>query len=326
MAKNEIYDLPLVVDQYDDSGALLRKTFAGRGTPPVIAASLNAVDAVKHPEDYALVVKTASGLQYKYPCVDAGNTVASALYLAEHGHGLPPELEKVAAAKITEALVSFGFDAPDDLEKVAAADLAYDPAADEHSLRALFGFSEDDMFEEAAGELDNLSPGGKRRVAMQVKEAGVLSDYRGDTFGTNLPLALDIRAMRVAHDAEALVALVALKEKRASVTPEVFAEELYTFDIDHGLTHKYGTTLPDPHISVFGSNLIKEASAADVEVDGRTYGSDDVAAFATEGKDELVSSFGEDFYGQFADNPVTVLASLPLNHKQAIARMMDART
>ena len=167
-----------ILDHYDDGGLLLRRTFSERGMPPVIktAADLSTPSS-RNGEDYAACVSTPSGAQYRYPCADAGNTLMSAVYFAEYGHQLGDELQKEAAQKLNNALVSFGFTPPDELSKTAAMELGYSGEAEDRGLEALFVFSgADDPLEIVEGAFDTCSPRGKRRIMLQVKEAGLASD------------------------------------------------------------------------------------------------------------------------------------------------------
>ena len=137
-----------VLDHYDDEGLLLKKAFAERGVPVVIKTAVDMSDPHdRYKDDYALVVEGPRGNEYKYPVVDAGNTLASALYFAEKGSSLPAELQKTAAANIKKALETFGFTAPEELTKTASMELGYSGAADDNSLEALFGLKNDSSIE-----------------------------------------------------------------------------------------------------------------------------------------------------------------------------------
>jgi hypothetical protein len=326
-------DTSLVLDHYDDGGLLLRKLFADKGTPSIIKTAADMSNpATLNAEDYALVIGSEWGDNYKFPCVDAGNTLSSAIYFAEYGSTLPAEMQKEAAAKISAALESFGFDIPEDMTKVASADLGYELGSTNESedaaFRKLFGFDESTAYEELEDEFAGMSPRGKRRLALQIKIAGVLDvappkvqAYAGNEFGGDVGFCLDMRK-RMAPNAD----IGALKEKVASASVEDAADAIYEFDISNKLTAFYGRPLPDPYASVLGNaigtTIEKNASGA-LEIDGRTYSSDSISSFATAGKAQLTDAFGDDFADQFSSDPVAVLGSLPVTHKKAIARMID---
>jgi hypothetical protein len=319
---------PNVLDHYDDNGLLLRRTFDGKDIPAIIktAADLSSV-RVRHDEDYALVYQGEYGKEYRLPVADAGNAVASALYFAEYGDRLPQEHQKVAAANLKIALESFGFDVPERLTKTATIELGRTGEADNLTLEALFGLP-DNSLEEVKGAFDDCSPRGKRRMMLQVKEASAklpqhMQDYGRSELGTDLEASLDLRKLATGMDRDAVAQLKSLMEKAASMDPDLLANEIELFDLEHDLTRLYGRTIPDPYASVFGTSLtIKTASASSLEIDGRHYSADTIEAFAQNGADRVKDAFGDDFAGEFSRSPVSVLASLPVTHQQAIARMM----
>lgn len=319
---------PRVLDHYDDNGLLLRRTFSGQEVPAIIKTAADLSNArQRHDDDYALVYQGTFGKEYRLPVADAGNAVASALYFAEYGDSLPPEHRKVAAANIKTALESFGFDVPEQLTKTATIELGRTGESDDMALEALFGLP-DNTLEEVKDAFAGCSPRGKRRMMLQVKEASAvlpqnMQDYGRSEIGTDLEAALDLRKLATGLDHEAARQLKEILEKAASSDPDMLASEIELFDIEHDLTRLYGRRIPDPYASVFGTGLTtKTASASSVEIDGRTYTADTIEAFAQRDHDRLKDAFGEEFTGEFSRSPVTVLASLPVTHQQAIARMM----
>lgn len=319
-------NLPRVIDHYDDGGILLRTTFAD-GVPPIVRTAINASASFqKHAQDYALVYLGDAGREYKLPVMDAGNAIASAIYFAEHGRGLPPEMQKVAAANLKTALEGYGYDVPDRLTKTAAMELGYSNESQDMSLATLFGVTADDPMREMKDAFDSCSPRGKRQMMLQVKEAGValpegLADYAGTQLGTDLHMAVELRKLAV-MDKTASAQLEALLEKSASTDPETLASEIGLFDIEQGITHMYGKIFPDPYASVFGTTMREKVAAASIEVDGRTYEVSTVEDFARKSGSQISETFGEGFAAEFAKDPVAVMASLPVDNKRAIARMI----
>ena len=167
---------------------------------------------------------------------------------------------------------------------------------------------------------------------MQVKEASVLArqlannpemeKYAGDKVGSDLVMALDLRARLVP---DAVDSLREFSKVASAANPDEVAQALESFDIENNLTHLYGKHIPDAYESVFGNSLEKNASPDKVvNIDGRDYTGSSVAEWVTGGgESQLTSTFGEDFANQFKADPATVLDSLPITHKQAIARMID---
>lgn len=318
---------PSVLDHYDDGGLLLRRTFDGKAIPAIIKTAADMSNArARHDDDYALVYQGEYGKEYRLPVADAGNAVASALYFAEYGDKLPAEHQKVAAANLKTALESFGFEVPEQLTKTATIELGRTGEADNMTLEALFGLP-DNTIEEVKGAFDGCSPRGKRRMMLQVKEASAqlpdrMTDYGRSEIGPDFETALDLRKL-VVLEKEAAEQLKQLLEKSASADPDLLANELELFDIEHNLTHLYGKVLPDPYASVFGTSLaVKTASASALEIDGRHYSPDTIEAFASKSADRIKDAFGDDFADEFSRSPVSVLASLPVTHQQAIVRMI----
>jgi len=326
-------ELPAVLDHYDDGGLLLRKEFSERGVPNIIKVAADMSNAHSRQEsDYALVVDTPRGKAHKLPIIDAGNALASAMYFSEHGNTLPHDLQKEAAQKLSDALVSFGFTPPEDLTKTAAMELGYSGEAEDQSLESLFGVSKDNQWEVVKDAFDSCSPRGKRRLMLQVKEAGVfnglfsdeMEDYGRAELGSDFRVGIDTRRLAV-MEGDGIAELEAILVKSASADPEQLAVDLADFDIRHSITHMYNGVILDPYQTVYGTTVEKTASSVQpLEIGGREYAPSDIVSWAEDGgSDRLVDSFGETFAQEFTSDPVAVLDSLPVTHKQAIARMID---
>ena len=195
-------NIPSVLDHYDDGGLFLREVFDGKKVPEIIksAADLSST-LTRNSEDYALTVSTEDGIAHRYPIVDAGNTLASALYFEKKSSALTPVQQKETAQALSEALKGFGFTPPEEIEKTASLELGYSGPGMEtdRSLEDLFGVSKNDPMEVMKGSFDDVSPRGKRKLMMQVKEAGLmehlsdeLSDYSREETGSDLALGGDL--------------------------------------------------------------------------------------------------------------------------------------
>lgn len=326
-------ELPAILDQYDDGGLLLRKEFSERGIPHIIkvAADLSQGQSPQD-NDYALVVNTKGGIAHKLPIIDAGNTIASAMYFSEYGGTLSEDLQKEAASNLSNALVSFGFTPPDSLTKTAALELGYSGEAEDRSLEEIFGVTKDDQFEVVKDAFSACSPRGKRRLMLQVKEAGAfnglftddMEDYSRTKLGSDFAVGIDTRKLAV-MEGDGIAELEAMRVKAASVDPESLAESVADFDIRHDLTRLYNKVIPDPYQTVFGTTVEKSASVSQpLEIDGREYAPGVITSWVENGGTaKLVDSFGKDFASEFEADPVSVLGSLPVTHRQAIARMID---
>lgn len=321
-----------VIDMYDDRGALLLKAFEGREPPPLMKlASDMSSPSMRHPEDYALNVLTERGAVHKFPLTDVGNTIASAVYFADNKQHLPEGLRKEAAARINIALQSFNLPVPEGFTKTASIELGYSGGAETSTLAELFGVNEvDSAWEELSDEFSGLSPRGKRRFAMQVKTAGVntsnlseLEQYLGDEVGTDFSVGIIGRAYECAGDSAALAKLASIRESNAE--PDELVEMIEQFDFDHNISRQYSGQVLDPVRTVYGGGFLEKTSSTDlVEIDGRSYGRDDIVSFSQSSNDALSSKFGDSFASEFAADPVSVLESLPDPHKAMIAGMIDA--
>ena len=320
-------ELPTILDKYDDGGLFLEQQFSGQEAPDVIkiAVDLSSTNS-HHAGDYALVVDTPHGKTYKFPVIDAGNAISSSLYFSEYGGNLPEGLQKEAAKKLSEALVGFGFTPPEDLTKVASMELGYGDKAEDDSLEALFGVSDDSQWELVSDAFSSCSPQGKRRLMLQVKEAGAfdslltegMEDYARTELGSDFAVGIDTRKL-VVLDAEGTTELGELMTKSASSKPDSLVEDLADFDIRHGITHLYGKIISDPYQTVFGTSVEKNASVSEtLEIGGREYAPGDIVSWVEGGgSSSLTDSFGEEFSNEFIVRiplPAGPACSRPLHH------------
>jgi len=113
----------VVLDFYDDlEGALLKRSFPTAETLPEVIKVAHILSSeerdILRDDAFALVMKNDGKMIRKFACVDPGNTLLSALYLAENADRLPEEAVKVAAANIGQACSFFGLPI-ESLEKIA---------------------------------------------------------------------------------------------------------------------------------------------------------------------------------------------------------------
>lgn len=114
----------VVLDFYDDqTGSILKKAFPDAVELPEIVKTAHILDReeleVLRNEAFALVMADHGKIMRKFACVDAGNTLLSALYLMENADKLPDEAVKTAADRIAEAAAEFGIE--EAIEKIAAS-------------------------------------------------------------------------------------------------------------------------------------------------------------------------------------------------------------
>lgn len=113
-----------------------------------------------------------------------------------------------------------------------------------------------------------------------------------------------------------------LREKRASIEPEVFAELLGEVDELAGLNWSYGGEVADPYFAVFGGRG-KEKAAGWLYNDGMglVVNENQLKYLAEYGRVMMLQNFSEDIVNAFQKNPVQIFDSLPADTKKIIGRM-----
>lgn len=320
----------MTLDRYDDQDRFLKKVCGDKGIPDIVKTAAYADDAPqKFAEDYAAAIETQFGTQLKYPIMDAGNAVASAIYFDEYGSNLPADVQKTAAAKIKEALVGFGYEVPEGLDKTATAELGFSDGTNDAHWETVFGLTSDNTMEVIEDAFKDCSPTGKRRLMLQVKEAGIkmpstFEDYARDELGSDLSFALEVRKHLV-DNRDAHAVLEKILEKSASTEPADLVDDVYAFDITYRVAHLYDKCLPDPVASVFGTTLNKTASYDDyVSVNGHELSGEDFGSFVNGNYDKISEHFGDKLAEQLKSDPVAVFNSLPTPHKTAIGNFYKA--
>lgn len=115
--------------------------------------------------------------------------------------------------------------------------------------------------------------------------------------------------------------LADLKEKYASIKPEVLAVMLENFDKEHGMDKMWGKEIPDPYYTTFDV----EKRAMWSFVDRNDYiNEDQLRRCAVQDKKVLKEYFGEELVQELEKNPIQIFDSLPLDHKRIIMRIGQA--
>lgn len=306
--------LPPLLDQYDDGGALLLQALEGTPPPVMLKVAADMSSLTPRPEQYALVARTHNGTAFKYPIVDRGNTIVSAVYFEKTAALLPVELRNEAAGKLRQALSLYGIEAPDYLQdQVVKTASVYEPA---EKIRPE---DVDDVI------LSNF-PNDRRRVAFQIKEAGIPLTYLATTYtgpGSGNMLHLAIRQREGLITDGKLLGVLSDIEKTASVyAPEDLAELLYEVDMQAGIPRYYGKIL-DPFQAIYYPLGEKTASAT-ITVGNRDIPVAALSEKIAEGKALISASFGDSFANELAASPADVFASLPDPHKNAIVELINA--
>jgi hypothetical protein len=310
--------LPPILDHYDDAGAMMLQQLDGREVPTLIKVAADMTNAAKHSSDFALVADTRQGLVYKFPIVDGGNTLMSAVYFEKTASSLPPQVRATVAKGLADALTEFGFAVPDYITDATSSEKT--ASAGEVFVRNT-PYTEQDLVDEFSA----IHPMRRPQAAFLLKEAGItlpaaLACYARTELGTDVAMAVASRARFVAP--EVAVHMRDLVKVANVVSIEEMAQQLYEIDLEFGLTRYYDTRIQDPYRSLLGTEMAKTAEAS-VTVNGRKFSSEQLRDMSQLHADTIDSMFGGDLSLQLLTTPVEVFSSLPTPHQQAIVRIFD---
>lgn len=163
------------------------------------------------------------------------------------------------------------------------------------------------------------------KLASRMEELGMsvpedIQRYGSTTYAADVDSYVEARRHYVPEDSHSTLDM--LLEKRASVSPGVFAESLAEFDHLNDLNWHWGGKIPDPWYSTFGPSMQKIAEANwRYDEAGLRIGEEELVALARSGFARLAESFGQDFARDFAKSPKSVFESLPKPNKLVIARL-----
>lgn len=164
------------------------------------------------------------------------------------------------------------------------------------------------------------------KTAERADELGILVSDLIKRYGSR-EYAPDVDAhvssrLAVVEDPEIKGAYKELREKQASIAPEVFADLLGQIDEVAGLQWEYGGQIYDPYFATFGgmSEKEKKASWSWSHVSGSEVTADQLQDLAA--NESLLSEhFEKDLTSAFKQDPVTIFESLPDNTKIILARL-----
>lgn len=112
----------LILDLYDNPKDL-RSIYPTLDEVPELVKSaqvLSSTELDQLPDNsFALVLMDGDTRLRKYACIDGGGTVLSMEYFMRHGHKLPEEAQKTAAANLLVACGWYDIEPPPELEKIA---------------------------------------------------------------------------------------------------------------------------------------------------------------------------------------------------------------
>jgi hypothetical protein len=162
------------------------------------------------------------------------------------------------------------------------------------------------------------------KLATRMSELGMdvpdnISRYGSTTYAADVESYVESRRSYV-HE-EAHPALDMLLEKRAQVSPGVFAEALAEFDRLNDLNWHWDGKIADPWFSTFGPSLEKVASDNwRWDGVGTRISEEDLERLVRREYHRIVKNFGADFAKEFAKSPKSVFMSLPDPNKIILAR------
>lgn len=159
-------------------------------------------------------------------------------------------------------------------------------------------------------------------LGMEVPEA--VTRYGSSTYAADVDSYVEARKPYVHEESHDAIDL--LLEKRAQVSPEVFAEALAEFDRLNDLNWHWDSKIADPWFSTFGPSIEKLAEAEwHYTENGTRIREEDLEVLARNGHERLCKSFGADFAKEFCKSPKVFFNALPAPQKLIVARLASDR-
>lgn len=161
----------------------------------------------------------------------------------------------------------------------------------------------------------------KRAQELSIPVTGKAAIYGSDSYATPsvVKIAMHNRASLVADGLKDVA--LALTEKLAEVSPELFVAAVYEFDKLAGLDRHYGSLLEDPYLSVLSAEKLASDSDWSDVIGNDFVNSDMLTRLAAGGVALLKAGFGEDFAVEFKKDPIGIFKSMPMEQKKVIARL-----
>lgn len=307
-------------DIADDAGALLRHHFPNPEALPAF------VKTAQHPPAGSA---TRWAISYDDPLVelrkfamtDRGNTWLSAMYFPRTAHNLPEAMRKEAAQRLVDACEQYGLEPNDTLKKLAWGETSRVdlPEHLEKTAQELAERRRDAAYASIQSEQDpeTMAPEARHEFYKQAHP-----DSYGLVNQESLQAGLAQRLLQLPEGARAEA--FSSIEKVAQESPDAMLGYIRDFDVAHGLVGRWGTSLPDPHATVFGAPA--QASTGQTKVATQIFHLGDVVT-TSEDLEKLsasplfASQFPPDFVSQFSENPVDVFQSLPNTTQSELAKL-----
>lgn len=318
----KLASVPPVLDHYDDGGRIFMAELSGHEPPDCIKQAVDLTEVSASESDYALMLRTDRGVVGKFPIIDAGNALASAIYYEKVAAQLPNDVRADVARKLATALSDFHIQVPDAL--VQDTHLQVKEASLDSVFSKMLGHREVDVEQLFASG----SPRERREAAIALQQDGVelpikLAHYSAREMGSDVEFGIDCRIRHLSEDYR--TPLEQLKKVARLQAPEELADLLQELDYETGLALRYDRDVPDAYATVYGQQ-VKQASLsvkrASLDIGGQAFSTEVIEQFLRGKPEQVTQAFGEDVANQLAENPVEVLSSLPEPHRMAIARMI----
>jgi len=345
----------LILDFYDDRGALLAQTVPQDQLPDMVksAALLPPEDLQALPtEQFALVASSGGDLFCKYATHDPGNTWLSTLYfLKQRGH-LSKEAQIQVATRLIEAHESHEIEVPVELVKAALAlaaegaktagvvDFAHTRTAEvvqekvaEGDCMALGKYPLRSFEEVGAGmaffreNMLRFHPTDRRefatKLASRATDLGIpveshdIEKYAGTVLASDAGMYIEARRQYIPTSLHSTLDQLVKTAQDRTASPDHLAQALTLFDEEAGLNHLWDQHVLDPISTCFE----KDATADFVWVEGAERVTEADLRLMSSNRGLLAEHFGEQFADQFAKDPVAVFKSLPDVNKVTLARM-----
>ena len=325
MSTKKVYDLT------DDGGKYLESARAhlpsGYAALIDTKAALLKTASSREMDGFAFVFRDEyGGMQHRYPVMDQGNALTSALYFGQYGDNIPSEDYGYVREKLARALQTYG------LHKLATATAARvltvnNEQSDDSVLSRLFG-ADSDAF--ARGELasairNDMSLLEKRAAVMAAPSLASLdtslSELVGERIGQAAAVGIETRAAIAGgkgYGSAEFMKLAAFVRANKDASPDAVIVELVELDEKYGLTNLYGSAIADPVRTVLSDPKCKIAEPCAYVNNKRVT----EAALRGVAKEKLAEAFGAQFAEAFVSRPFDVFVSLPDPHKLVISEML----
>lgn len=330
-----------VLDFSDDLGATLRHVLDGRVAPEILKEASFLSPSEGTDADFALILIDDDGSEHrKFACHDAGNTLASMVYLTHYAGNLNPPAVKVAASVLSEHARHQGLDVPDEIEKMASIELLDDSAiVDERRVRyepprpkVAQARQPDSVFDKLASveaSWDRMSPLEKRAAAVELAAAKFVHcpnhiyRYSGSQVSEKFASHMRVRRMS-ARNPEAVAEYERLEKVAHNFSAPQLVEVLYQLDNEAGLRwaggDAYGEKIADPFLAVY--DRVKEAEYSWYH-GGENVSESQLRCFVHDGqaRDTFTQTFSEGLWLRFQRDPVGTFKSMPEEQKIFVSRM-----